>query len=268
MIETITAQVEQIGPDEAAVLLGLNTRNRHIRADHVHTMARDMNHGKWVLNGETIKVGTTRLIDGQHRLLAVIEADTTIETMVIRGLPDDTQDTVDVGHKRNLSDTLSLAGEENSHNLAAAVRYGWYLDNFHEPKKFGVNPSVKELETWLEANPTIRQSINWGRRAGASVIRFPPSPATALHYLMARIDHQAAGDFWDALSDGTEKPGNPIYALREVLLRDLAAPHRMSIKHRTALTIKAWNAVRDFREMKTIGWRSTGKGAEDFPWLK
>ena len=268
MIETVTAQVEQIGPTEAEALLGKNTHNRSVRADRVHTMARDMNHGQWVLNGETIKVGSTRLIDGQHRLLAVIESGATVEMMVIRGLPDDTQATVDIGTKRQLADTLALAGEENAHNLAAAVRYAWYFDNFREPKKFGVNPSVNELGSWLDRNPEIRQSLHWGRQASTSVVRYIPSVGTALHYLMARLDHQAAGDFWDALADGTEKPGSPVYALREVLLRDLSAPHRMSIRHRSALTIKAWNAMRDLRTVQTIGWRSTGKGAEDFPWLK
>jgi hypothetical protein len=264
----VTATVETIGPDEAKALLGLNTHNRHIRADRVHTMARDMNHGKWVLNGETIKVGETKLVDGQHRLLSVIESGASVPMLVIRGLPDDAQDTVDIGTKRQLSDVLALAGEENAHNLAAAIRLSWYLDNFNHPKPFSVNPSTQELSAWFESNPAIRQSVNWGRRAGQSVVRYPPSIGAALHYLMARFDHQQAGDFWDALIDGTEKPGSPIYALREALLRDLAEPHRMHVIHRTALTIKAWNLARDFKTIQHLGYRATGKGAEDFPVLK
>lgn len=269
MIEApVSAQVERIGPAEAKTLLGLNTHNRAIRQDRVHTMARDMNHGKWQLNGETIKVGQGALIDGQHRLLAVIEANTSIEMLVIRGLADDTQQTVDVGAKRNLGDFLSLAGEENSHNLAAAVRYSWYLDNFNTPKQFGVNPSVLELSAWLDKNPNIRHSISTGRRAATSVIRYVPSVGASLHYLMGRLDHTQSTIFWDHLIDGDEKPGSPIYALREALLRDLSKPHRMSVVHRVALTVKAWNHVRDFKTVKAIGWRSDGPAAEPFPKMK
>lgn len=265
---SVTAQVERIGPDEAKALLGLNTHNRVIRADRVHTMARDMNHGEWQLNGETIKVGETRLIDGQHRLLAVIESGATVEMLVIRGLPDDTQDTVDIGGKRALSDRLHLAGEENAHNLSAAIRFSWYIDNYGQPKFYGVNPSSQELMAWLGRNPDIRISLPIGRRAGVSVVRYPPSVGASLHYLMGRLDHAAATEFWDHLIDGDEGPGHPAHVLREALLRDLLQPHRMLPSHRAALTIKAWNAVRDFKTIKTIGFRTSGPGAEDFPKIK
>lgn len=265
---SVSAQIERIGPEEAKTLLGLNTHNRVIRADRVHTMARDMNHGQWQLNGETIKVGEKSLIDGQHRLLAIIESGATVEMFVIRGLSDEAQDTVDIGGKRQLSDRLQLAGEENAHNLSAAIRFAWYIDNFNRPKFYGVNPSAQELMAWLDQNPDIRQSLHYGRKATTSVVRFPPSVATALHYLMARFDHHMASDFWDAVCDGTEKPDHPTYVLREQLLRDLLQPHRMLPGHRAALVIKAWNAVRDFKTIKQIGWRSSGPSAEDFPKIK
>lgn len=265
---SVTAQVERIGPEEAKALLGLNSHNRVIRSTAVRTMARDMSRGDWKLNGETIKVGETRLVDGQHRLLAVVESNATVEMLVIRGLPDDAQDTVDIGAKRALSDRLHLAGEENSHNLAAAIRFSWYMDNFSKPKQFGVNPSAQELMAWLETNPMIRQSLGIGRRAGASVVRYPPSVAASLHYLMARVNHQQAGDFWESVITGDEGPTHPTHVLRETLLRDLAAPHRMLPGHRAGLTIKAWNAVRDFKTIRNLSYRTDGPGAEDFPKIK
>ena len=262
----VTAAIEVIGPPEARYLLRLNTHNRHVRQDHVATMARDMIAGKWILNGETIKVSKDdRLLDGQHRLMAVVESHAQVPMMVIRGLDDVSQETVDIGTKRQFSDILGLSGEISSHNLSAAIRYGWYLDNFNRPKAFGVNPSLPELRKWFENNPEIRASVQVGARAGRAVIRYVPSVGTALHYLMSKSPAGRSTEFWDHLIEGDELPGSPIHALREALLRDLSQPHRMAVSHRVALTIKAYNYWVDGRTVQAIGWRKDGKAAEAYP---
>lgn len=123
MEEKITAKVETITPDIAKTMLGENVNNRRISHDNVNMFAREMRNGEWRFNGEAIKFSKDgRLLDGQHRLLAVIAADKPLTTLVIRGLEDETQQTMDSGKTRTLGDVLTLRGEKNSTQLASLAR--------------------------------------------------------------------------------------------------------------------------------------------------
>jgi hypothetical protein len=264
------ASIEIIGPDEAKTLLAINTRNRHVSPRIVASLARDMTDGKWQMNGESIKVSASgKLLDGQHRLLAVIESGEAIETLIVRGLDESSQDTVDIGHHRSFADILSLNGEPNAHNLAASARTGWYMDTFNRIRVAHTIATTAELMTWLESNGQIREWLPVGRTVGFSPVRYVPSLATALGYLMARQNLLQSEDFWDGLAHGGERPGSPINTLRETLLRDLTGARRMSLVDRAAITIKMWNAYRDGRDdVKVAFYRGSGPRAETFPVIK
>ena len=63
--------------------------NRSVAQRYVEAFARDMRAGEWTLNGETIKFDVQgRLVDGQHRLWAVVQADVTVEMDVARDVPE------------------------------------------------------------------------------------------------------------------------------------------------------------------------------------
>lgn len=123
MPDSPTVEIIDVTPAMAKAWLAKNPNNRNIRQPVVTSYARDILAGNWMLNGETIKFDTAgRLIDGQHRLSAVIVADTTVGMVVIRGVDADVMDTVDVGAKRTYADALRLQGEDNTTTLAAVVR--------------------------------------------------------------------------------------------------------------------------------------------------
>lgn len=107
MGEKITAKVETITPEIAKTMLGENVNNRRISRDNVNLFAREIRNGEWRFNGEAIKFSKDgRLLDDQHRLLAVIAADKPLTTLVIRGLEDETQQTMDSGKTRTRRDYL------------------------------------------------------------------------------------------------------------------------------------------------------------------
>ena len=77
-----------------------------------------------MLNGETVKIASDgTILDGQHRLYACIQAGVPFETVVIRGLPPEAQDTIDTGMARKFADQLALRGEVNTPLLAAITRW-------------------------------------------------------------------------------------------------------------------------------------------------
>lgn len=68
--------VVEITPELARQLLSNNKINRKIKPTIVERYAEQMEAGEWKFTGDTIKVdGEGMLLDGQHRLLAIIKCN-------------------------------------------------------------------------------------------------------------------------------------------------------------------------------------------------
>lgn len=99
----------KIDPNKARELLSLNTKNRKLSRKLVEKYAADMTSGRWPYNGDPIRVSATNvLLDGQHRLQAIVDSGVTIEAELIEKLPDDVAMTIDGGRKRSPADVLNM----------------------------------------------------------------------------------------------------------------------------------------------------------------
>lgn len=111
-----------ITPAMAADMLTQNVGNRPASKREISRLATIMRAGEWRLNGESIKFDWNQhLRDGQHRLGAVVESETAIETYVIRDLDPSTFSTMDQGRSRSTGDILSIAGTPRAKAAALAV---------------------------------------------------------------------------------------------------------------------------------------------------
>jgi hypothetical protein len=72
-----------VGPEYAAVILGSNQHNRYLNQSRVSYYAKQMSMGAWQETHQGILLGKDmRLIDGQHRLSAVVKSGVTVRMMV------------------------------------------------------------------------------------------------------------------------------------------------------------------------------------------
>lgn len=112
--------VEQIGPAEATALLENSSNFREARDSTINQYAAMMHKREWVENGETIKLNKKgELIDGQHRLRAIIKSGVTLPMVVVRNVSPDFE--IDSGKSRTLAQHLARAGFSNSGQLASMV---------------------------------------------------------------------------------------------------------------------------------------------------
>lgn len=119
----ITARVETITPEKAARWLELNEGNRNIVPAHVKRLAKDMARGVFATTNETVAFDLSgRLIDGQHRLTAIVESGKAVQMIVVRNLPEDARLWVDQGRKRTLSDAAKFHEEELSRRAESVCR--------------------------------------------------------------------------------------------------------------------------------------------------
>lgn len=260
-------EVRTITPAEAAEWLAHNTHNRPLKKSVVARLSDAIQRGEWKLNGDPIRFNCDgTLLDGQHRLAAACDAGVAIESVVMWNVPQDAQDTMDIGVRRTIGDMLALRGENYASLLAGAMRYQWRHQNGLE-RNSGKHPTPQQAFAVLEQHPMLRFSLPTAQQV-RGVSGFTPSLAVFLHYHFSTIDSADAEHFFDRLSSGANLHENhPVLRLRQALSRERPGSNRSSISalQTWALTIKAWNAYRDGTTVKLLVWRVGGATPEPFP---
>lgn len=106
------ARVFTITVEIAQQLLERNDSNRSISKTKVREYARDIVRGDFLsLNGQTIVITDDgSLIDGQHRLAAIVECGEPVKMLVVFGVDHAVQKSIDQGKRRTLADRFKMAG--------------------------------------------------------------------------------------------------------------------------------------------------------------
>ena len=104
----VKISIETIDKRKALEYLDKNFKfNRTITRRSIENYANQMRNGDWVLSWDAIAFNTKgELINGQHRLSGLIEANTSCEFFVIRDLPHKTAQYSDNGRKRTQSERM------------------------------------------------------------------------------------------------------------------------------------------------------------------
>lgn len=114
--------IETITPAKAAEYLKTSQGNRPISKVSVRSYADSMRQGKWLLNGVAIIFDNEgHLIDGHHRLNAIVKADIPVQTCVCRGADPEAFKTIDQGRGKNLGQLLAMQQVENYNAVASIV---------------------------------------------------------------------------------------------------------------------------------------------------
>jgi hypothetical protein len=209
------------------------------------------------------------LNNGQHRLLAVIEADAIIDMDVRFGIPRKAFTKTDTGTSRSGADVLTISGVSHGGLVSSAVRLLiLYSRGLPEGiREFVSNDEIARAhEAWSGIDDVATKVHAFNFPKG---VRTTPLLSTA--YLASRSPGKAKLDTWlYAVATGADVGrDNPAYQLRERLLRGTEAPigTREGLLERFALMIKSWNlyAAGETVPMRDFRWRTTGRGAESFP---
>ena len=99
----------EVTPDLARQWLRTNEGNRPVRRNHVGTLSAAINAGHWKLTHQGIAFSEHgRLIDGQHRLEAIIASGKPADLAVYIELDDNMFGVLDRGIRRNHADDLRM----------------------------------------------------------------------------------------------------------------------------------------------------------------
>jgi hypothetical protein len=258
----MNVELKTITPALAKKLLENNIGNRALTAWHVDELVKEIKAGRWKVNGDMIRIGISgRILDGQHRLTAIIKSGMTIQTWVMEGLADDIFDTIDVGKKRSGGDTLGCLGEKNAYRLTSAlILVDKYITGRVEKSLTYSNGEMEEL---LAKYPEVRDSIQTNVKGKKLIL---PSVMDACHYLFSRKDPAAANLFMERVLRGSGlEEGEPEYVLREKLVSNSLAKAKLSKAHVFALCIKAWNHSRSGKKIQHLKLNERAGKLIEFP---
>ena len=246
-----------ITPTVAKQLLQSNNlRNRGYRRSQLKMLVQQLRQGKFVFNGETVVFGDDgNLNNGQHRLQGCATADTSMEVLLVFGIPKDHFVTYDQVARRNCGDVLSVERQPNAIKMAAALRQ---IDNYHfgamgkshapgNHETRGDNSYVLELrDKYPGVDHCVRRCSKMPRHTSVCL-------AAALYYLFSQVDEADADDFFRVVSDelSIEEQGNIDPSMCEAgrkLRQWLSDNHGKSAwlgpSFVANVWIKAWNAYR------------------------
>lgn len=248
----VKMSLETISPKRAKELLDRNPQNRPMRMRWVDRLAKIIAAGAWQETAETIKINCNGdLIDGQHRLAAIIAANTSVRTWVAYNVPQEAFAAIDQGHTRTLGDVLARNDESNYIKLAAAIRWVQTLFGKHPSRKRDTVEPHQAMEI-LRKYPTLRDSVSYACGCSAQHL-LAQSMIGALHFLFSRKDKELATMFFERIGDGDGLTRQqPLWRLRDRLIKIKADQAYMPQEVIAAFVIKTWNATREGQQIGVL----------------
>jgi hypothetical protein len=262
-------QVKNIGPSEASALLARNVANRPLRPRYVESLSRQMQDGYWQLVGDPIRIAEDgRLLDGQHRLHAILTSGTTQQFVMVDGLDERAQLAMDSGIRRSFADILQMAGESNCRNIAAVTRLALMRDlgySYSDMAAGSVQFGSSELQATLDKHPELRDAAREGQSA-FNAMRIPASFAGFGWWEFGHINADDRDEFYRKIREKDFfGPTDPVSRLYTTMLENAASSRDIPRLTKFALFIKTWNHFRDGTEGKVLYWRRGGANPESFP---
>ncbi|WP_405583529.1 hypothetical protein [Streptomyces sp. NBC_01190] len=118
------SRIVKVTPALAETFLSRASVNRRLDMGRVRSLAGSILRKEWKLTHQGIAFDEAGvLLDGQHRLHAIIEANIPVEMFVFDGLSEDVFPVLDTGKRRSAADTLLSTGEKHLPLLSSTIRH-------------------------------------------------------------------------------------------------------------------------------------------------
>ncbi|GAQ54720.1 hypothetical protein a10_04535 [Streptomyces acidiscabies] len=263
-----TPRLIQITPEIAETLLSRAVVNRRLDWGQVDFLADSIVSGEWQLTHQGIALDGPLdvgcLLDGQHRLNAIIKAGIPVWIYVFEGLPRTAFPVLDTGKRRSGVDTLSATGEKYLPLLHSTIRHVLLFKNMPDSPWTGNGARIANgriLAAYTEDSDMYREAVAVGREISKHV--FASQTGAAVGYFVTTEAAPAVKvDSWiDGLTLGANlEVGDPRLALLKVPhMQRRSSKRRYSMREQVAIYIKAWNAWVREEKIENLRFRKTEK---------
>lgn len=245
-----TIRIKDITPAEATRLLDNQYhKQRKLRDSWVNRLVGEIKRGKFKLSSDAVVIVDGKLLNGQHRLQAVVAADTACQFLVLTTDDPDIYKILDSGAKRSVADVIDV-----EHRLEISGAASWILQYDRKALTQDSRQGGKKANQVILRSETIefvdRNRKELQRLANDVALLHKESKLIVESYgiAMAYLANRTAGDdsgsrFVEALYKGTHN--SVIGALRNMLTNERLSKKKWKASFRFGLIIKAYNYWRD-----------------------
>jgi hypothetical protein len=253
-----------VTPDLAKEWLKSNVNNRKVSKQNLEFLVNQIKDGKWKFNGDTIVFDEDGiLLDGQHRLEAVVVSGKTLTSNVTLGIERNSFHTIDTGKVRNSSDVLSTQGYKRPTVVSASAKLVMALET---GVKGIVSGGIKSSKfDNLDVLNFVKSRADFADVIGEAHSIWQTMPQRfvsgsifcAMYYLFYKKHTTQARSFMKSVAVGTGIESNsPAFHLRNRLIR----MHNDKLRkfgtfQKCGIIAKGWNLTRQEKEIKQLNFR-------------
>lgn len=251
-------------PELAKKYLDTQVHNRKCNDHWVDALCQSILRGEWIVDGNSIKMDNNgHLIDGQHRLKAVIKSGKTVQMEVRSGFSSDAIHVIDAFAKsRSLSDIATINGIPNGAAVASIIK-AYYNEFIWDSKS--VSWTAQRLSptlfiSYYEDRPQewqeIAHEMNRVDLGGKNRLKLLPGSYVGgiCAYLMFQKGHskESVYGFFAQLQSVKPAQNVTIEKLRTMLIRNAVQNKRYSPDVRHSMIAKTWNAYITGKTLKRL----------------
>lgn len=241
----LSSTFQRIDPDQAKTWLDEHShKNRPVSKAHVRTLAADLAAGRWKTTHQGIAFDTSdNLVDGQHRLWAIVESGVPAVLQVTRGVDPMAFEAIDQHRKRTAGQILAMEGIQRDAPRFAAMARALLVARYGHSR-----PTVTEgTQFALEHQEHFGKYLPVARKFG---------PAAGAAFALASMwGWQSADDAAKRLLDldfqGESDPMKVFYKATESQFPRLGSGDS-GLKERFAITMNCLAAAEEHRGMKVV----------------
>lgn len=264
-----TASLIEITPEIAKDMLSRQENYRKLYTDRATRLSELFATGNYVCDGNPLKLNAAgNLIDGQHRLTAIVRSGITAWFWVITGVADSApidEETL----SRTFNHYCAHAKVKNANAVASAV--GWYWKILRREQTGRVSamahggpqrPAVVEMKRILRDNPSIIESTSLAIHNSF----VSGGLLAALHYYIARDNYEIATRFVEEMKTTANKGiDDPIRRFQDKMAHNSEKNMKLTTGGVAALLVLTWNYWITGQSIRCLKYTSVGPSAQEFP---
>ncbi len=238
----LTTELINITPAIAKSYLGQNQSNRPLSKRHIQRLSEVMMRKEWITNNDSICFdGSGVLINGQHRLYAIIKSGISVDILVSRGFDPDSFRTMDsLVMARGGRDALALMGVKDCSIISGALTLIHQYKNYNTMSSYClITPTIILKEYDLHPDISLyAETIPRGQYKGL----LSPVVGLYFYYVISKADYNKGNIFMNGLVYGYNlEKHNPMLRLRDKLIKNHSTYPKYSRLDQISLLIYTWN---------------------------
>ena len=249
-----------VTPECAAWALQFNTNNRRLRPSHVKWLVKMMQSQEWQEQHPSPLAFSTKgiLLDGQHRLTAVVQHGQQVVMTVVTGRSPETFAYIDSGEKRSMHDRLSVDDSTTTNMRAIMVAQSWHA----------VEMTVAQNKaTFYTAKPTPQQIADCIERHREAILFIASHPIRSQRGIKRVGVSVALAMFYEIDSIQAERFTNALCVLQTEIQQAAALREAMIAVHgkgggadigegirRTNYVLEAFRKDKEVRQVRLGNW--------------